>query len=71
VYEIKVKSHLSPRRFCGFEGLTVTHQPNGETVLVGPLLDQSALYGLLNWLRDLGASLVSVRRLESSEGTHN
>ena len=64
MYEIKVKGHQSPRRFCGFEGLSVIHQPNGETVLVGPLLDQSALLGLLNWLHDLGATLISVKRLE-------
>ena len=64
VYEIRVQGHLAPRRLCCFEGLTVTHQPNGETVLVCPVRDQSTLYGLLGWLRDLGVTLVSVRRLE-------
>lgn len=69
-YEIVVESHLASRRFQQFEGLAVTHQPNGETRLVGLMPDQAALYGLLNWLRDLGASLVSVKRLESIEGTY-
>ena len=50
--------------------MTVTHHPDGETVLVGPMPDQSALYGLLNWLHDLGAPLVSVRRLENVERDH-
>jgi hypothetical protein len=71
IYEIRIEGHLAPRRFRKFEDLVVTHQPNGETRLVGPMPDQAALYGLLNWLRDLGASLVSVKRLESTEGTHN
>jgi hypothetical protein len=69
VYEIVIQDHLATRRFQQFEGLAVTHQPNGETRLVGSIPDQAALYGLLNWLRDLGASLVSVKRLEGSEGT--
>jgi hypothetical protein len=66
-YEIRVQGHLSPQRFRGFEGLRVNHQPNGETALVGPFPDQSALLGLLNWLHDLGAVLVSVRRLEGTD----
>ncbi len=67
-YEIRVQGHLAPRRFRGFENLSVTHHPGGETVIVGPIRDQSALYGLLNWLHDLGAALVSVRPVEGSEG---
>jgi hypothetical protein len=70
-YEIRIEGHLAPRRFQQFEGLTVTHQPDGETRLVGPMPDQAVLYGLLNWLRDLGASLVSVKRLENTEETRN
>lgn len=64
-YEIRVQGYLSPQRLR-FEGLTVSHQPSGETVLVGPFPDQSALFGLLNWLQDLGISLTSVRRLEEA-----
>jgi hypothetical protein len=67
IYEIRIEGHLAPRRFQQFEDLVVTHQPNGETHLVGPIPDQAALYGLLNWLRDLGASLVSVRRWEGTD----
>jgi hypothetical protein len=63
-YESVIQDHLTPRRFRQFENLTVTHNPNGETVLTGLIPDQSALLGLLNWLHDLGAVLISVRRLE-------
>jgi hypothetical protein len=65
-YEIVAKGHLAPHRLRRFEGLTVTHQPSGETVLVGSFPDQSALLGLLNWLHDLGIALISVKRLEGT-----
>ena len=63
IYEIRVKGHLEQRRFNIFESLTITHHPNGETALSGPILDQAALYGLLNRLRDLGITLVSVNQV--------
>jgi hypothetical protein len=66
VYEIKVQGHLTPRRLQWFDGLTVTQQPNGETVLVGPVQDQSALYGLLGQLQNIGVPLLSIRRLEEA-----
>jgi hypothetical protein len=66
VYEIRIESHLAPRRFREFEDLTVTQEPDGETVLVGVFPDQSALHGLLNWLHNLGATLVALRRLEGT-----
>jgi hypothetical protein len=65
-YEIRVQGHLSPQRFRRFEGLTVSHQPSGATVLTGSFPDQSALLGLLNWLHDLGIVLVAVERLGRS-----
>lgn len=64
-YQIRVIGHLAPHRFHGFDHLTITHQPNGETIITGSLPDQAALLGLLNWFYDLGISLVSVNRLES------
>jgi hypothetical protein len=66
VYEIVIEGHLAPHRLQQFEGLEVTHQSNGETSITGPIPDQSALLGVLNWLHDLGAVLVSVRRLKPS-----
>jgi hypothetical protein len=59
-YEIRVKGHLSPQRLKKFEYLNVTHGPNGDTILSGPLRDQAELYGLLLWLWDIGIPLVSV-----------
>jgi hypothetical protein len=43
-----------------FEGLTITLEENGETLLTGPVVDQAALHGLLKKVRDLGLPLLSV-----------
>jgi hypothetical protein len=43
-----------------FEGLTITLEENGDTLLTGPVVDQAALYGLLRKVRDLGMPLLSV-----------
>ncbi len=48
-----------------FEGLTITLEENGNTLLTGPVIDQAALHGLLKKVRDLGMPLVSVNRIES------
>lgn len=64
MYEVRVKGHLDSRRLCHLDGWTVMHQPDGESLLSGPIPDQAALYGLLNWLRDLGVPLLSVMCLE-------
>jgi len=63
LYEIRVNGHLDPRRLQWVENLTVSLQPNGDTILVAPIPDQSALHGLLSWLYDLGIPLESVKRL--------
>jgi hypothetical protein len=59
LYEIRIKGHLDDRRAAGFEGLTVTREDNGCTLLTGRF-DQAALHGLLRKVCDLGMPLVSV-----------
>jgi hypothetical protein len=58
-YEIRIAGHLSETWKARFEGLCMQHDPDGETVLSGPL-DQAALHGVLVRIRDLGLKLVSV-----------
>jgi hypothetical protein len=58
--EIRVKGQIDERWSEWLDGLTITHTTEGETVLNGSVLDQSALYGLLARLRDLGLPLLSV-----------
>jgi hypothetical protein len=60
VYQIRVKGHLGREWTDWFEGLTITLEENGDTLLTGPVLDQSALHGLLKKVRDLGLPLVSI-----------
>jgi hypothetical protein len=64
VYEIRIKGHLDHRWADWFEGLTITLENNGVTMLTGPLLDQAALPGLMRKLRDAGLSLVSITQVE-------
>jgi hypothetical protein len=60
LYEIRIRGHLDDRRAAWFEGLILTRQDNGETLLTGMVIDQAALYGLLRKVRDLGMPLISV-----------
>ena len=63
VYEIRVEAIADDGWSDWFERLNVTPAGDGLTVLTGPVADQAALYGLLDKLRDLGLTLVSVNRL--------
>jgi hypothetical protein len=60
VYKIRIKGHLDSQWTDWFEGLTVTLEEDGNTLLTGPLVDQAALHGVLKKVRDLGMPLVSV-----------
>jgi len=60
IYEIRVEGHLDRAWSDWFEGLTVTPERGGTTLLSGPVADQAALHGLLRRIRDLGAPLISV-----------
>jgi len=60
LYEIRLKGHLDDRWSDRFEGLAITLEENGNTLLTGPVIDQAALHGLLKKVRDLGIALISV-----------
>ncbi len=66
-YEIRIEGHLDHRWAGWFDGLTLTLEDNGDTLLTGPVVDQAALHGLLRKVRDLGMPLVSVRRVSFSQ----
>lgn len=65
-YEIRIEGQLDDRWQDWFNGLTVTRETDGTTLLSGPVPDQPALYGLLRKVRDLGLPLVSVRQLKDA-----
>ena len=63
-FEIRVTGHLDERWTAWFDGLTVSHEPDGTTCITGEVADQAALHGLLQRVRDLGLPLMSVRRVD-------
>jgi hypothetical protein len=67
LYEIRIKGHLDAQWMRWFDGLTITLEENGDTLLSGPVADQSALHGLLRKVRDLGMPLISVVQINRSE----
>jgi hypothetical protein len=67
VYQIRLKGQLDSQWADWFEGLTITLEDNGDTLLTGPVIDQAALHGLLKKVRDLGMPLVSVSPVESGQ----
>jgi hypothetical protein len=66
-YEIRLKGHLDPRWAAWFDGLTLTNQSDGTTLIHGPVVDQAALHGLLQKIRDMGLPLVSVTQVEPDQ----
>lgn len=67
VYQIRIRGHLGQQRMDWFDGLVITLEENGETLLTGPLTDQAALHGILKKIRDLGMPLLLVQALKPSE----
>ena len=68
-YEIRLEGHLNDQWSDWFEGLTITLEKDGDTLLTGPVVDQAALHGLLRKVRDLGLPLVSVTPVEPGSPT--
>jgi hypothetical protein len=60
VYQIRINGHLSQQWMDWFDGLIITLEEDGDTLLTGRVADQAALHGLLKKVRDLGLPLVSV-----------
>jgi hypothetical protein len=65
-YELRVKGQLDDRWSDSLGGLAVQRQGDGTTLLVGPVVDQAALHGVINRIRDLGLPLLSVQRIGHS-----
>ncbi len=66
-YQITIKGHLHPRWSEWFENMTIMQLPDGTTTLSGHLPDRAAVYGLINKLRDMGLTLLSVEPLIINE----
>ena len=62
-YEIRLKGHLDNRWAAWFDGLRLSLESDGTTIIRGSVADQAALHGLLQRVRDTGLPLVSVIRI--------
>ena len=68
VYEMRIKGLLDHRWRHRFEGMVMTTDPaRGETILIGIVIDQAALHGLLNQIRDLGLPLLALKQIEGKQ----
>jgi hypothetical protein len=65
-YQIRLKGHLTSHWMGWFDGLTITLEADGSTLLNGPVIDQAALHGILKKIRDLGLPLLSVNSVDPS-----
>ncbi len=70
-YQITIQGHLDQYWSTWFDGLRITHEPNGTTTLAGPIVDQAALHGVLIKIRDLGLPLLAVTSVATNELQNN
>jgi hypothetical protein len=66
-YEIRIKGHLDSRWAAWFDGLSLTNESDGTSVIQGQVVDQAALHGLLQKVRDVGLPLISVTQVQPDQ----
>jgi hypothetical protein len=69
-YEIRVQGHLDPHWSEWFDGLAISYDADGNTVLRGLLLDEAALHGVLSKMCDLALPLLAVSREQTDASRH-
>ena len=67
IYQIRIKGHLDNRWRDWFDGMSISLEDNGDTLITGPVVDQAALHGLVKKVRDLGLPLISVNRIDPGQ----
>jgi hypothetical protein len=66
-YEIRLKGHFEPRWAAWFDGLSLTQESDGTTLIRGSVIDQAALHGLLSKVRDLGLPLIAITLIDAKQ----
>jgi hypothetical protein len=64
-YQIVLQGRIPAFREQWFEGMTIRYDENGDSILSGEVIDQSALHGILDKIRDMGVILISITKIES------
>ena len=70
IYQIRIEGHTSLDWSASFDEVTIQHTQDGQTILTGTLPDQTALHGVLMRIRDMGLSLVEIKRIENPQESH-
>jgi hypothetical protein len=70
VYQIRIGGHLGHHWSDWFEGMAITLEDNGDTLLSGQVVDQAALHSLLRKVRDLGMPLISITPIQPGQTGH-
>jgi hypothetical protein len=68
IYQIRIQGHLGRHSAVHFEELNMTLEDDGTTLLIGPVTDQAALFGILRRIRDLGITLISINSIPANSG---
>jgi len=66
-YQIRIKGHLGEQWGEWFDGMAITLEKSGDTLLTGIITDQAQLHGLIKKIRDLGMPLISIVDINSDE----
>ena len=69
IYQIRLKGYLDSQWSDWFDGLVITPEEDGNTLLTGPVVDQAALFGILKKVRDLGLTLISIVQVKKNQKT--
>lgn len=69
IFQIRIQGHLGQQWAGWFDGLTIALEEDGNTLLSGPIADQSALHGILKKIRDLGLPLLSVNTIDPDQAS--
>ncbi len=69
IFQIRIKGHLGQQWAGWFDGLTIVLEEDGNTLISGPVIDQSALHGILKKIRDLGMPLLSINSVDPNQST--
>lgn len=70
IFQFRIQGHLSQQWQDWFEGFIATLEEDGNTLLSGSVVDQSALHGILKKIRDLGMPLLSVNTVSPNQVTN-
>ena len=70
IYQFRLKGHLPENWSDWFDGFTIDNQPTGDMILTGEVVDQTALHSLLERIRDIGLTLIEVKRLDTNRENH-